>query len=99
MPSKPKAEPAHASRAERILHDAGAEHIRVRRYGATVIAESGPDEDPVRHFRLRRDTVHLWWLDMAGRGGRWERTPFRGNLNDLVLQVLEQFPWTLTPIA
>lgn len=99
MASNPKAEPAHASRVQRILHDAGAEHIRTRRYGATVIAESGPDDDPVRHFRLRRDTVHLWLLDMAGRGRRWERTPFRDNLETLTLQVLEQFPWTLTPIV
>ena len=55
MATKPKAEPTHAARVERILDDAGAEHVRARRYGATVIAESGPDGDPVRHFRLRRD--------------------------------------------
>lgn len=99
MATKPKAEPTHADRVERLLHDAGAEHVRARRYGATVIAESGPDGDPVRHFRLRRDTVHLWCLDMAGHGGRWERTPFRGNLDDSVLQVIEMSSWTLTPIA
>jgi hypothetical protein len=99
MPSKPKAEPAHADRVERLLHDAGADHIRARRYGAAVIAESGPEDDPVRHFRLRRDSVHLWCLDMADPAGRWERTPFRDDLETLVGQVVEQFPWTLTPIA
>ena len=99
MPAKPKAEPHHASQVETLLHKAGADHIRARQYGATVIAESGPQDDPVRHFRLRRETVHLWSLDMAGRGGCWERTPFRDNLDELVTQVLEQFSWTLTPIA
>jgi hypothetical protein len=99
MAVKLKADPTHATRVESILRDAGAEHVRARNYGATVIAESGPTDEPVRHFRLRRDTVHLWCLDMAGRGGRWERTPFRANLDELVLQVTEQFPWVLTPIA
>jgi hypothetical protein len=60
--------------------------------------ESGPADDPVKHFRVRRDTVHLWCLDMANHHGRWERTPFRDQIDDLVLMVLERFPWTLTPI-
>lgn len=99
MATKPKAESQHASRAERLLHGHGAEHLRARCYGATVIVESGPEDDPVKHFRLRRDTVHLWYLDMGGRGGRWQRTPFRGNLDELVSMVVEAFPWTLTEIA
>ena len=63
-----------------------------------MIVESGSDRGPVKHFRVRRDTVHLWCLDMADYSGRWERTPFRDNLDALVLMVLEKFPWTLTPI-
>jgi hypothetical protein len=64
-----------------------------------VIVESGPADDPVNHFRLRRDTVHLWCLDMVGRGDRWESTPFHANLDELVSTVVENFPWTLTEIA
>jgi hypothetical protein len=30
---------------------------------------------------------------------QWERTPFRQGIGDLVLMVLDRFPWTLTPIA
>ena len=30
-----------------------------------MIVESGPAADPVKHIRLRRDTVHLWCLDVA----------------------------------
>lgn len=99
MATKPKAEPLHASRVESLLHKHGAEHLRARCYGAAVIVESGPEDDPVKHFRARRDTVHLWCLDMSGRGERWERTPFRGNLDELVSMVVEAFPWTLTEIA
>lgn len=99
MPTKPKAEPRHATRVEEALHDAGATHLRARKHGAAIIVESGPEDDPVKHFRVRRDTVHLWLLDMANHRGRWERTPFREQIEDLVLMVLERFPWTLTPIA
>jgi hypothetical protein len=99
MATKPKAEPHQASRVASLLHEQGAEHLRARCYGATIIVESGPDDDPVKHFRLRRDTVHLWCLDMSGRGDRWERTHLRGNLDELVSAVVEEFPWTLTEIA
>jgi hypothetical protein len=97
MAESQKAESHHASRVESLLHQAGADHIRTRKYGATVIAESGPESEPIRHFRLRRDTVSLWRLDMAGHSGRWERTPFRDNLDNLVTQVIEHFSWTLMP--
>jgi hypothetical protein len=98
MAAKLKAESHHASRVENLLHGHGAAHLRARCYGATVIVQSGPTDDPVKHFRLRRDTVHLWCLDMSGQG-RWERTPFRGNVDELVAMVVEAFPWTLTELA
>ncbi|MCH9682257.1 MAG: hypothetical protein K0V04_12535 [Deltaproteobacteria bacterium] len=82
-----------------MLHDHGAKHLWARRRGTAVLVQSGPENDPVKHFRLHRDTVHLWRLDMAGRGGRWEKTPFRDNLDTLVSLVVENFPWTLTEIA
>jgi hypothetical protein len=99
MATKPKAESHHASHVESLLHEQGAAHLRARTYGATVIVQSGLADDPEKHFRLRRDTVHLWCLDMGGRGGRWEPTPFRGNLEEIISMVVEAFPWTLTEIA
>jgi hypothetical protein len=98
MPTKQSAEPHDASRVEELLHEVGAKHLRARKYGASVLVESGPQDDPVKHFRLRRDTVHLWCLDMANHRGKWERTPFRHGRDDLVRLVVETFPWTLTPI-
>lgn len=98
MSAKPQAESYDATSAQDILHAAGATHLRARKHGAAIVVESGPSNDPVKHFRVRRDTVHLWCLDMGSHTGRWERTPFRDNLKGLVRMVLEQFPWTLTPI-
>ena len=99
MAAKYNAEPHHVLRVESLLHARGVEHVRARKRGAAVIVESGPDDDPVRILRLRRDTVHLWQLDMSGRGGRWEKTPFRGNLDTLVHAVIENFPWVFIEIA
>jgi hypothetical protein len=73
-------------------------HLRARRRGRVVTVESGPPGDVVPHVRFRRDTVHLWFLEMPARGGKWERTPYRANIEDLMALVEAQFPWTLSPI-
>lgn len=95
---KQHAETWDVSAVEKRLHDRGLKHLRVRKHGAAVIVESGPADNPWKHFRLRRDTVHLWWLDMASRGSRWDKTPFRDLRDNLVDMVIEQFPWTLTDV-
>ncbi len=98
MPA-PLAELHHATQVAKLLHQHGARHLRTRKHGIAVIVESGPAADPIKHFRIRRDTVHLWCLDMATHTGRWERTPFRAQLDELVGMVVDSFPWTLQPIA
>lgn len=98
MPS-PAAEARHVTHVEDLLHRRGAAHLRARKHGSAVLVESGPASDPVKHFRLRRETALLWRLDMATHTGRWEPTPFRGTLDELVATVADDFPWTLTPIA
>lgn len=75
----------------------GLEHLRVRARGPVLTVESGPMDDPVRHVRFRRDTVHLWLVEMPVRGGTWQKTPFRGVLDELVDTVVTTFPWTLAP--
>lgn len=95
MPSKP-AETYHRSQVEGFLHDKGFEHLRARKYGSAVIVESGPKGDAIKHFRVRRETAHLWLLDMADHRGQWQRTPVRAPLDDVLGQVVESFPWVLT---
>jgi hypothetical protein len=95
---KYQAEDHHPRTVERLLHARALPHLRARKYGSAVIVESGPQADPVKHLRLRRDTVHLWLLDMADHRGRWERTPYRALLEELITLVVDTFPWTLQPI-
>ena len=70
--------------------------LDVRKYGSKLIIESGPDEDRIPHARRQRDTVHLWLLDVHG-GRRWERTPFRATMDELVEALADVFGWVLAP--
>ena len=90
-----QADDHHPSHVQTLLHKRGLKHLRARKHGSAVIVESGPAADPTKHLRLRRDTVHLWLLDFADHRGRWERTPYRGTLEELIAQVLDSFPWTV----
>ncbi len=90
-----QAEPHHAEDVEQALHELGFLHLRARKYGSAVIVESGPPTDPIKHIRLRRDTVHLWCLDFAKHTGRWESAPFRATTDELLEIVATQFPWTI----
>ncbi len=64
---------------------------------------SGPPREPrpadavVRHARMKRDTSHLWLLQMPTGGGRWEPTPFRDTLDNLVEPLVTQFSWMVAP--
>ena len=74
-------------------------HVRVRERGPVLTLESGPEEDPVPHARFRRDTVHLWLLEMPRRGNRWDRTGMRDTIDNLFDTLTTMFPWMLEPIA
>lgn len=99
MPRPPHADPWHADGLRDLLHEAGFEHLRVRKRGAVLTIESGPKDHPVRHARLTRDTVNLWLLDFADHRGRWEETPYRDTIDNIAAFITESFPWTLEPRA
>jgi hypothetical protein len=67
----------------------------VRRRADLLTLESGSPENPRRHARLRRVTIHLWRLEMPEGSSRWSATPFREQLNSLLERLVRQFPWTL----
>lgn len=94
MPARP-VETYHPGQVEDRLHDAGFVHLRARKYGSAVIVESGPERDAIKHVRVRRDTVHLWLLDVADHRGKWDRTPLRAPLDDLLAELIDSFPWVL----
>ena len=82
------------AKLERLLKKRELEHFSVRKHGTKLILESGPDGDQIPHARFIKDTVHLWLVDVHG-GRKWERTPFRAQLEDLLDLLAEAFPWLL----
>lgn len=77
-------------------HD-GLEHLRARRRADLITLESGPEDDPIPHARLRRVAVHLWAIECATHTGRWERTGFRGLLDDVLDLLVSTLPWIVAP--
>lgn len=97
MPAPPVASWQADSTTERLQKHYGLAHLRARKRGLVVTVESGPKDDVVPHFRVRRDTVHLWLLEFPGHRG-WERTPYRDTLDNLLELVITQFAWTVEPV-
>ena len=91
-----KAENTQAQSIARALKDKGLAHLRARLHGSLIIIESGPTKDPYPRARFRRISVHLWALEMATHSGRWEKTPFRAPLVQLLDLLVETFGWTLS---
>ena len=92
------AEDYDAGDLEDSLAKRGFTHLRVRHRGDLLTIESGPKSAPVAHARLRRDTVHLWILEMPTHTGRWERTPFRQLMDQQVELLATQLAWALAPL-
>ncbi len=95
---KPQATVHDAQAVERYFAAQGMPHLRARKYGALVVIESGPPDDPLPRARLRRDTVHLWTLEIATHTERWEKTGFRGLRDELLDLLTKTLPWTIAPL-
>lgn len=76
----------------------GLRHLRVRRHVDTLVIESDDLDDAYRHARLRRVSVHLWHLEMPA-GSRWEVVPDKGELTQVVEDLITLYPWTLHPVG
>jgi hypothetical protein len=83
--------------AEQILHDRGLQHLSVRVYGKQLTIYSGTPADPDNRARLTQLRPSHYRLDMAGRGGRWEPTPYHGTLRELLAQLIDEFGFVLVP--
>lgn len=93
---KPRVDLFDVSKIEELLRERDLAHLTARKHGTKLILESGPDDDRVPHARFTKDTVHLWLLDVhAGR--KWERTPYRARLDQLLDLIDDAFPWLLMP--
>lgn len=94
--AKLTAEDYHAEELEDDLVARGFPHLRVRRRADILTIESGPKgKGAIGHARLRRETVHLWRLEVV-HGAGWETTPIRGIMVHIVGLLVAQFSWLLS---
>lgn len=91
------AEDYHADDLADELADRGFPHLRVRRRGPVLTIESGKKPNVIPHARLRRDTVHLWILEMPTAGAKWETTPYRDIMDRHVERLVTELSWSLAP--
>jgi hypothetical protein len=99
MPSfKPKVTEQDALAARKYFDEfEGLEHLRVRARADLLVIESGPDNDPIPHARLRRLATQAWRLEMATHTERWQPTPDQGPMRLLLQRLVELYGWTLAP--
>jgi hypothetical protein len=65
-----------------LLADQGLTHLAVTKRGSALTVVSGPDADP--EIRIIASDADSWRLEVADHRGRWEATPFEGDLAELV---------------
>ena len=87
-----------ADGVEKALKDRGFVHLRVRARGSVLTIESGPEDDPVKHARLKQQTVHLWVLEIADHKGRFSSAGLRDDWPTLVDALVRDFGWVLEPV-
>ncbi len=73
-----------AKRLQQLLADRGLQHLRVVKRGKALIIESGPPADPDPEARLTSLAPRSWRLDLPHHAGRWEQTPFVGDMAELI---------------
>ena len=73
-------------------------HLRPRKYGDTIVLESGTKRSPVPHARFRRVTKQWWNIEICIQPGHWDVLPdFRGQLGQALELLDTSFPWVLVP--
>lgn len=73
-----------ASALRRLLADRGIKLYRVVKRGKALVVECGPDGDGDPDVRLSMIAPRSWRLDLMRHNGRWEQTPFVGDMAELV---------------
>ncbi len=73
---------AHALRT--LLTERELTHLRVTKRGKALTIASGPEDDPDPEARLTLVAPGTWRLDLRHHAGRWDQTPFMGDLAELI---------------
>jgi len=67
-----------------LLAERGLTHLHVTKRGKALTIASGPQDDPDPEARLTLLGHGMWRLDLRHHAGRWNQTPFVGDIVELV---------------
>jgi hypothetical protein len=89
-------EPEDAEELEEQLHKYdGLKHLRVKKWGESMVIWSGGTADPQKHAKLAHLGRDIWNLSFPKHTGRWEKTPFTGRSQELVEMLVSNFSFYL----
>jgi len=70
--------------SDHFRHQGGLDHLRYRKWGQSIVIYSGDGSKRDNLVRLTLIEPETWGLSIARHTGRWERTPFVGDLDDIL---------------
>lgn len=89
-------DPEDAEELEEVLaRYEGLDHLRVKKRGDSLTILSGDGADPNFHARITHLGRGEWGLSLPHPTGRWEKTPFRGPMNEVIETVVTNLPFYL----
>lgn len=80
---------------EKELKAKGFDYLKTSARGSHIIIYTEENGEKVNRSRLTKLKGDTFVLGMADHRGRWEPTPYEGNVKELVSMLTEQFPWVL----
>ena len=93
MPSFPVGAAEQALVEDQLRQRDGLHHLHVRIHGSLLVIESGPAETSIPHARFRRISRQYYQLEFPTHTGRWEKTPFRAGLVELIETAVDSLGW------
>lgn len=84
-----------AKNLEQALHDKGFTHLHVSKRGNSLVVYSKDGTESVNRSRLTLVGQKQYQLSMADHTGRWEPTPYKGNLEEMITMLTEEFSFAL----
>lgn len=83
---------------EEDLEQMGLTHLNVRKHGKHLVIYSMEDGEKVNRARLTKVTAQYYQLGMANHRGKWESTPFRGTLDEIIDLLTNDFAFAIAPM-
>lgn len=80
---------------ERELRAKGYNYLKATARGNHIVIYTEENGEKINRCRLTKLKGDTFILGMADHRGRWEPTPYEGNIKELVSMLTEQFPWVL----